>query len=306
MTSDSFPLSALSNQLADAIEQIGPSIVTIQADGCHPASGLVWQPDIVVTIDHAVTQEEDLPIVLPDGRAVTASLIGRDSSTDLAVLRLPEANLPLPTLSETALRVGHLVLAVGRSGEGSLSATFGMIGKLGGSWRSWQGGQIDQYIRPYLMAVRSIGGSALLDSEGKLIGLNTHGPRHSILTIPASTIQRVVGQLVQTGRIAQGYLGVSMQNVPIPERLSQTLNLAHSVGVMLLSVAPDSPADRAGLLIGDVLIALDDQPITDVGDVRMMLSGDRIGQTLVARVLRGGAITEVSVTVGEKGVESDR
>lgn len=297
-------LSVLSNQFADVIEQAGPGIVAVNASRRCGASGLHWQPGIVVTVEHTLRREEEIPIVLADGRAVSASVVGRDSSTDLAVLRLADADLPSLCFSSYSLRsslkLGHLVLAVGRSSEGNLSASLGMIGRLGGSWRSWQGGQIDQLIRPTLIASWGMTGGALLNPQGQLIGINTTGPRHMTITIPGSTIQRVVNQLLQTGRIARGYLGVGMQPVPIPERLVQALNLPAAEGVMLLSVEPDSPADQAGILIGDVLIALNAQPITDVSDVRMMLGAEQVGQTLTVRVIRAGAIVELTVTVGER------
>lgn len=301
-------LFTLSSQCADFVEQAGRSIVTINERQRCGASGIYWQSGIVVTVDQAVRREEDISITLANGQTVTATVVGRDSSTDLVVLRLPDAELPteLPTLSSSnmPLRVGHWVVAVGRSHE-SLSASFGVIGRLGGSWRSWQGGQIDQFIAPSLVSSFGQMGSALLDSRGQLIGINTSGPRHMTLTIPVATMQRVVDQLLQTGRVAQGYLGVGMQSVSISERLCQSLNLSNSEGVILLSVAPDSPADQAGFLIGDVLIALDAQPITDVDDVRLMLGAERVGQPLTATVLRGGAIIELTVTVGERSNPED-
>lgn len=293
-------LATLSNQFADAIAQVGQSIVAVNASRRCGASGLYWQPGIVVTIEHTLRREEDIPIVLAEGRTVSATVAGRDSSTDLAVLRLSDVELPTLALSSTSLKLGHLVLAVGRSSEGNLSTSMGTIGRLGGNWRSWQGGQIDQLIRPSLISAWGMTGGALLDTQGQLIGINTTGPRHMTITIPATTIQRVVNQLLQTGRIARGYLGVGMQPVPISERLVQSLNLDYSEGVMMLSVEPDSPADRAGILIGDVLIALNAQPTTDVNDVRMMLTAEQVGQTLTARVIRGGAIMELAVIVGER------
>jgi S1-C subfamily serine protease len=293
-------LVTCSNQCADAIEQAGPAIVAVHASQRCGASGFHWQPGIIVTVEHTLRREEEIPIVLADGHTVSASVVGRDSSTDLAVLRLSTSELPTLPVSQTPLRLGHLVLAVGRTQEGNLSANLGIIGRLGGNWRSWQGGQIDQLIRPSLISAWGMTGSVLLDTQGQLIGLNTTGPRHMTITIPVATIQRVVDQLLQTGRIAQGYLGVGMQPVPIPERLVQSLGLSHAQGVMILSVEPDSPADQAGLLIGDVLIALNDQPITSVSDVRMMLGAEQVGQTLTVRVIRAGAIVTLTVTVGER------
>jgi S1-C subfamily serine protease len=298
-------LSALSTQFADTVEQAEQTIVAVSASRRCSASGLHWQPGIIVTVDHAIRQDEEIPIGLADGNTMFASLVGRDSSTDLAVLQVSDLDLPTPVFSSLPLRVGHLVLAVGRASEGSLSASVGMIERLGGSWRSWQGGQIDQLIRPALLSAWGASGSALLDSQGHVIGINTSGPRHMTITIPASTIQRVVTQLLQTGRIARGYLGIGMQAVPIPDRLVESLALSYSEGVMILSVEPDSPADRAGFLIGDVLIALDAQPTTDASDVRILLDADRVGQNLTARVIRAGTIIDLTVTVGERRPEEN-
>lgn len=303
--SDSFAsannlLADLSNQFADAIEQIGSAIVAVNANQCCGASGIAWQEGIVVTVEQAVRREEDISITLAEGETISATVLGRDSSTGVAVLQVQEG-LPTLSFSNMPLRVGHLVLGAGRSRQGSLSASMGMISRLGGRWQTWQGGQIDQWIRPHLLASHGIAGTALLDTQGQLIGINTTAPRHMTITIPHATIQRVVNQLLQTGRIARGYLGIGMQPIAIPERLSQSLGLSHSEGVMILSVEANSPADQAGLLIGDVLIALDAQPVTDVGDVRLMLTADRIGQTLSVRVVRAGAIVELTVTVGERG-----
>lgn len=296
-------LTTLSDQVADAIAGVAPSIVAVQGDRCHSASGLVWQSDLIVTVDQAVRRADDLAVTLADGQTVTATLVGRDSSTDLAVFRVAEANLPTPGLSEMTLRVGHLVLGAGRSSEGNLSASMGIISRLSGSWRSWQGGEIDQFIRPHFLSHQGATGTTLLDSQGQVIGLNTTGPRRMILTIPVATIQRVVGQLLQTGRIGRGYLGVRMQTVPIAERLMQSLSLSSNQGVLLLSVEPESPADQAGLLVGDILLALDAQPITEVSDVQFMLSADRIGQTLTVRLIRGGTLVELPLTIGERHPE---
>lgn len=292
-------LATLSDQFADAFESTGQSIVAIEAERHCGASGVYWQPGIVVTIDHAIRRDQDVIVTLANGQTATATVIGRDSSTDLAVLQLADAELPTPQPNSTPLRVGQIVLAAGRS-EANLNASVGIIGRLGGSWRSWQGGQIDQLIRPVLISSWGLAGSMLLDTQGQMIGINTNGPRHMTLTLPNATIQRVVDQLLQSGRIARGYLGVGMQTIPISARLVESLGLAYPEGVMLLSVEADSPADQAGLLIGDVLIALDAQPTADVSDVRLMLNAEQIGQTLTARVIRAGAIVELPVTVGER------
>jgi len=291
----------LSEQCADAIQQIEPSVVAINPDQRCGASGLVWQSGLIVTVDYAVRDDDEPVVLLADGQKLAASVVGRDSSTDLALLRFaPETELALPPLSSLPPRLGHLVLGVGRSGEGSLNASLGLISRLGGSWRSRQGGLIDRWIQPSFLVAMGLTGGPLLDAQGKLLGLITTGPRRIALTIPIATIERVVGQLLQRGRIARGYLGIGMQAVPIPERLSQSLNLTQTSGLLLLTVEPDGPADRAGLLIGDLLISLADQPIAEPADLRSLLGADQIGQTIRVGLIRGGARVEVDLTVGEQ------
>lgn len=176
----------------------------------------------------------------------------------------------------------------------------GIISVLSGSWRSWYGGQIDQFVRPDLTLYPGFSGGALIDTEGRVVGMSTTGPRNMALAIPTATIQRVVGQLTQTGRIARGYLGVGMQPVRLPNSLVQSLQLADAGGVIIVSVEADSPADRAGVIIGDVLIALGETPIGDVRDVFAKLDPDQVGKTITAHIIRGGAPVEVSIVVGER------
>lgn len=293
-------LSAFSDELATAVERAGSAIVAVNASRRCAASGIHWQSGLIVTVDHTIRREESITITLAAGRTVSASLLGRDSSTDLAVLKLPDAELPVAELSEEPLRVGQLVLGVGRSSEGELAASLGIISSLSGPWRSWHGGRIDQFIRPALTAYSGLTGGALVDASGRILGMNTSGRRGLILTIPISTVRRVVNQLLRSGRVARGYLGVGMQSVQIPERLQQTLSLNQATGVIVVSVESGSPADQAGVLIGDVLVRLGDQAITDVSDIYLLLDPDRVGQSLIAQIVRGGALLDLTITVGER------
>ncbi|MBF2075596.1 MAG: trypsin-like peptidase domain-containing protein [Synechococcales cyanobacterium C42_A2020_086] len=293
-------LAAFSDELATAVERAGSAIVAVNASRRCAASGIHWQSGLIVTVDHAIRREESITVTLTAGRTVSASLVGRDGSTDLAVLKLPDTELSIAELSEEPLRVGQLVLGVGRSSEGELAASLGIISSLGGPWRSWHGGRIEQFIRLALTAYSGLTGGALVDTSGRILGMNTSGRRGLTLTIPTSTVRRVVNQLLQSGRVARGYLGVGMQSVQIPERLQQTLNLNQATGVIVVSVEPESPADRAGVLIGDVLVRLGDQAITDVSDVYLLLDPDRVGQPLTAQIVRGGALLDLAITVGER------
>jgi S1-C subfamily serine protease len=298
-------LTALSNDFADAVERAGQAVVAVNGRRRMTSSGIHWRSGIIVTAEHTLKRDEEISVILPDDRTVAATLAGRDAGTDLAVLKLETAELPTVELSEAAsVKVGHLVLAVARSEESGLNASLGVISAVSGSWRSWQGGQIDQFIRPDLTLYPGASGSALVDVQGRVIGINTAGPRNMALTIPASTVNRVVDQLLQRGRIARGYLGVGLQSVSFPEHLKTALNLSKRGGVVVLSIEPGSPADQSGLLIGDVLVSLDNHATEDVRDVHALLDPDRVGTALTAQIVRGGVIVELPITVGERSAQA--
>ncbi len=293
-------LLEFSNQLADTVERSARSVVAVNARRKMSSTGVYWRSGVVVTADHTVNRDEEISVTLPDGRSVSATLAGRDSSSDLALLKLENVDLPTIEISESsALQIGQIVLAIARSKEGSTSASMGVISMIGGAWRGWQGGQIDQFIRPSLMLYPGFSGSPLVDADGCVIGINTTGPRHMTLSIPSATVNRVVDQLLQTGRVARGYLGLGMQAVQLPDALLRSLKLTQS-GVIVISIAPDAPGDQAGVLIGDIITALNGTPITDVSDVHRLLDPDRVGQPLTAQIIRGGAMVEATITVGER------
>jgi S1-C subfamily serine protease len=307
-------LLALSNNLADAVEQAGRCVVAINARASYrgasltrmSSSGIHWRQGIVVTSDETIKREEDITIGLPDGRTVPATLVGRDPSTDVAVLKLQNVELPVAELGDTStLKVGHLVLALGRGSESGLSASMGVVSTVGGAWRSYYGGSIDQFVRLDLTLYPGCSGGPLVDATGRVVGMNTSGPRHTVLTIPTSTINRVVDQLLQKGRIARGYLGVSMQPVRLPETLKTTLNLSSVGGVIVVNVESNGSADKAGLLIGDVLIAIEGTPVNDTSDVLAMLGPQSVGKTLNVQIIRGGELLEVAIVPGERPWKED-
>jgi S1-C subfamily serine protease len=294
-------LLALSNNLADAVEQAGRCVVAVNARSRYSSSGIHWRPGVVVTSDETIKREEEITVGLPDGRSVPATLVGRDPSTDVAVLKLQNVELPVAEIGDTsALKVGHLVLALGRGSENGLSASMGVVSTLGGAWRSYYGGSIDQLIRLDLTLYPGFSGGPLVEATGRVVGMNTSGPRHTVLTIPASTVNRAVDQLLEKGRIARGYLGLGMQPVRLPENLKSTLNLSSLGGVIVVNVEPNGPADKAGVLIGDVVIAIDGKSVSDTGDVQVVLGPQSVGKTLNMQIIRGGALVEVAIAPGER------
>jgi S1-C subfamily serine protease len=294
-------LSAVSNDLAAAVDTVGRSVVAIHARRRIPASGVVWQPGVVVAAHHTIQRDDDITVGLHDGTTRSATLAGRDPSTDLAVLRLEgAADTPAVAPATEGPRVGQLVLALGRPG-GSVTASLGIVSAVGGEWRTWQGGAIDRFVRLDLAVYDGFSGGPLVDAAGRVLGINTSGlARATAVTVPASTVARVAGQLLARGHVARGWLGIATQPVRLPSALRQSLNGDADVGLVVVNVEPDSPADRGGLQIGDILIALDGRAVTDPGDILASLGGDRIGQAVSLRIARGGKAETLSVTVGER------
>jgi S1-C subfamily serine protease len=297
-------LESLSNDLAGAVERAGQSVVAIHARRRIPASGIHWRPGIIVAAHHTIQREEDITISLADGSTVAASLAGRDPTTDLAILKVDQAKVPVASLAdETAIRVGSLVLALGRPGN-AVTASLGVISTVGGEWRTWHGGTIDRFVRLDISIYDGFSGGPLIDASGRVLGLNTSGlSRGAALAIPVSTVNRVVDQLAKSGRVARGYLGLGMQAVRLPAALVERLSLPNDIGLMVVSAEPGGPGDRAGILIGDVLIAVGDRPVADPAEVLSLLGGDQIGKTLSTRIIRAGEPTIVSITIAERPVE---
>ena len=292
----------LSNNLADAVERAGGAVVGINARHRMASSGVHWRSGVIVTADHTIRREDEITVILPDNRTVTATLAGRDTSTDLAVLRLETTDFPTATIGDVdSLKVGNIVLALGRSSDRSLTASWGVVSAKGGAWRTWRGGQIDQLLLPDLTLYPGMDGGPLVDTSGCVVGINTAGlSRRSDVTIPVSTVNRVVNQLLEAGHIKRGYLGVGMQPVRLPDVLKTQLNLSSAGGAIAVNIEAGGPADQAGMLLGDVIVTLDDTPINDTYDVIAMLGSQSVGKTIKAQVIRGGALIELTITVGEK------
>jgi S1-C subfamily serine protease len=228
--------------------------------------------------------------------------VGSDPSTDLAVLKIDNAAISVPSFGDTSqLRVGHLVAAIGRGAQRGLNATLGIVGVLSGTWRTWQGGQIDQFIGLDLDLHPGADGGPLADSSGNVLGINTLGlSRRIALTIPTSTVNRVVGKLLEKGHIGRGYLGLGMRPIELPEDIKRTLHPSVDSGLIVVSVEPDGPAGKAGVLFGDVIVSLGAAAVGDLRDLQAILEPDSVGKTLPVSLIRGGKLIEVNVTIGER------
>jgi S1-C subfamily serine protease len=225
-------------------------------------------------------------------------LVGRDPSTDLAVLKIDASGLETAQRSSEDLAVGHMVLALGRPGR-TVQATLGIISALGDSWRTGMGGQIDRYLQTDVVMYPGFSGGPLVNTQGQVLGLNTSALLRGVsLTVPAATLERVVGALVAHGRLQRGYLGVSTQPVRLPEAVKQVLD--QETGLLVVSVEPGSPADEGGLVMGDAIVGLDGNTIRHHDDLLALLSGDRVGQKVPMKIVRGGEVRDITVKIGER------
>ena len=294
-----YSLAELSRELAQAAEIGGQAVVSVHGRPQVPSSGILWRDGVVVTTDHTLKRHEDITITRPNGENAAATLAGRDAGTDLAVLRVPENGAAAAkTADEASLKAGNLVLALGRRGENGVTVSFGVVSAIGAAWRTWRGGAIDRFIRPDVSIYVGFSGGALVDVEGRVIGVNTSAlTRGSGVTIPASTVTRVVDDLLTRGHVRRGYLGVGLHPVELP---------GGKPGLIVLSVEPEGPAAKAGVFVGDVLVALEGEPVADTDDVQAHLDGDRVGRAIAVELVRGGAAVTLTIIPGERRPGGER
>ncbi|MEO7510743.1 MAG: trypsin-like peptidase domain-containing protein [Gemmatimonadaceae bacterium] len=294
-------LQSLSDDLTRAVEATAPSVVAIHARRRIPSSGILWRPGVVVAAHHTIQRDERITVTLHDGTVVGASLAGRDATTDIAILRLEqETGTPATVSADTDAKVGQLVLALGMPGP-AVTAALGVVSATGGEWRTWHGGRIDRFIRLDVAIHDGFSGGPAIDASGRVIGLNTSGlARASAMTIPWSTVERVGEQLLSAGRVRRGFIGLGLQPVRLQSDVVKRESLPRDVGLIVVSIEEGGPAHRAGLSLGDVVVAFDGAPVSDPTELLGALAGDRIGSTAGIRLLRGGTPVELNITVGER------
>ena len=288
-------IAQFSAALAARVASAAPVCVALTAGDWH-GSGILWRPDVVVTSEEALGHRDSARVVLP-GTTVAATLAGRDPATNVAVFRL-DSPLPgtLPPAGGTP-PVGSLALVLGADAAGAATGRLAMVHATGPEWHAMAGGRIDALIRLDVRLGADEGGP-VLDAAGAFLGMAASGPRRRGLVIPAATIARVVDPLLADGRIARGFLGVGLHPVTISEDFRAEAGQAR--GAMVLRLEPRSPAGAAGVLPGDILLALDGHRFGRGQRIVSLMGPERIGQPVALRLLRGAESREVTVTVGAR------
>ncbi len=293
-------LVAFSEGLADAVARAATSVVQVQARR-RPASGVVFGPNLVLTTTRALGRDEQLIVRTGDGRVLPAELGGWDPATSLVLLRVADLDTAAATVSDRPVRVGQIALAVARSWSNAVTATSGLVSVIGGPLPTGHGRTIDRVIRTTAPMHSGFAGGAFVDVTGAVTGITTAAAIRGLgVVIPADIAWATASSLAEHGALKRGYLGLAGQAVRIPER--QLAGVEGGTALLVVGVVTGSPADRAGVLVGDVVVALDDRVVESPVDLLDLLAGDRVGRTVSLKILRGGIAQALDVLVGERPV----
>jgi S1-C subfamily serine protease len=290
-------LVQFSDALAARVESTKPTAVAIRLAHERFITGIVWQSDVVVASEQSLPRREEFEVVMTGGTVTTAKVAGRDSSTNIAVLR-PQAPLASSSITTNEARAGAIVIAIGADGTGGASARLGIVNIVGPEWHSSRGGLIDRRIALDVRLARSEEGGPIFDAAGSCIGMSTFGPRGQVLVIPAATINRIVPTLLKDGRVARGWLGVALQAVAVPDALRETVD--QSSGLMVMSVVENGPAAQAGIVAGDIILSVDGTSTRRFRKIARHFGSENIGRKAELRVIRSGAVITVRTTIAER------
>jgi S1-C subfamily serine protease len=283
-------LETLSSALAGMAASASAGIVGIHSQRSS-SSGFAWRPDLVLTADEALAEEGEVSVALPGGERRSARIVGRDPTTDVALLRVEGANLKPRSLTAETVQVGSLALVVGAAGGAPLTA-LGTVAFAGPAWRSMRGGEIDARVELDVRLRRRAEGGLVFDASGRAIGMAVFGPRRRVLVIPAATIERVAPALERHGRIPRGYLGLGLHPVRLDGDAAK--------GAMVMSVDKAGPGATAGVRQGDVIVAWEGEPLLGVNRLLHALGPDSVGRRITLGLRRGGDPLELPLTIGER------
>jgi S1-C subfamily serine protease len=290
-------LLAFSNGLADAVAAAEPSLVQVQGRR-RPATGIAFAPELVVTTTRALGQEEGLRVVRPDGHSVNAEVAGWDPASSLVLLRAEGLQASVAVTSQTTPRVGHLALALARSWSNHVTATTGIVSVIGGPLPTGHGRAIERVIRTSAPMHQGFAGGAFVDVNGHVLGVATAvAIRGLSVVIPVDIAWAVAHRLAEHGTIQRGYLGLAGQAVHLAERQREG---DRERALLVVGVSPNSPAEAGGILVGDVVVSFDGEPVQSPLDLVELLNSDRVGRAVPIRVVRGEARHDVTVTVGTR------
>lgn len=290
-------LVQFSDALAARVESTKPTAVAIRLAHERFITGIVWQSDVLVASEQSLPRREEFEVVMSGGTVTTAKVAGRDSSTNIAVLRA-QAPLASSSITTNEARAGAIVIAIGADGTGGASARLGIVNVVGPEWHSSRGGLIDRRIALDVRLARSEEGGPIFDAAGDCIGMSTFGPRGQVLVIPAATIDRIVPTLLKDGRVARGWLGVALQAVAVPDALRETVD--QSSGLMVMSVVENGPAAQAGIVAGDIILSVDGTSTRRFRKIARHFGSENIGRKAELRVIRSGAVITVKTTIAER------
>jgi S1-C subfamily serine protease len=285
----SSPLLAFSTSLADLIRAAAPSLVSVQSERAR-STGFSWRPGLIVAAEDALPDDGEVSIVAHDRTSNPAQIVGRDPSSDVALLRVARTDLPKAPAPAEAPAAGALAVVAGAR-EGAPSAALGVVSFVGPQWRSLRGGVIDARIELDAALTRSSEGGLALDAEGRAFGMAVFGPRRRTLVIPLATIDRIAELLATKGRIARGYLGLGLQPVKLD---------AGGIGAMAISVEAKGPGAAAGVRQGDIIVAWNGEPIRGVHHLVRALGPDSVGKSVRLTLRRAGEPVEATLTIGER------
>jgi S1-C subfamily serine protease len=292
----------LSKEISESVARAGRAVVAVDGGTGHTSSGILWRSDLVLTAAHTIRQNADIHIIPRPGYSVRAQLAGRGPGADVALLRTnQEIGRDYAEFGDTAsLAVGEIVVAIARTRRGNLVASSGILSGLMGEWQFGRT-RIDQFIRPDLTLYSGFSGGVLIGADGKVLGMNTSAvARGKPITIPSSTLTRIAEELSERGHLRSPYIGVVMQPVPIPESLQKASGVTAASGLLVMHVEASGPADNAGVLLGDVLIQLDEERFDDLSDFQDILRRSGINQDVKATLIRGGQKVEFAIKIGER------
>ena len=293
-------LEQFSDACAARAAAVQGAVAAIRLSEGRYLTATLWGSDVAVASEQSLPRGDEFELVVAGGAVVRAKLAGRDPGTNVAALRL-ERPVDFPGFENAEPKAGALALAFGADGAGGVRARLGIVNVAGPEWASSHGGRIDRYIVLDLDLVRAEEGGPVLDAGGARFGISTFGPRGRVLVIPAATVERVLPALLEHGRIARGWLGVGLHPVAVPDALRE--QAGQPSGAMVMSIAADGPAAKAGMVAGDIVLTVNGAPARSLRRIAAQLGSGSIGRSAEVRLIRGGALLSLQATIEARPTE---